>query len=82
MGTYTQYNPTVARMTAATIAAVTVAELHFAMGLSNRAHFEAGEEWMARANQLLVEQFGPDTGAALLARIVALSRYLDAGDGP
>ena len=64
------------------VPAVSVATFAAAFGVCNQAHHQAGDDWALLASERLQEQFGPDTGAALLARIVALSRYLDSENGP
>ena len=64
------------------VPAVPAETLAAAFGLCNVAHHQAGDDWALLAGERLRERFGPDTGAALLARIMALSRYLDSGAGP
>jgi len=64
------------------VPAVAVATLAAAFGICNVAHHQAQDDWALLAGERLQERFGADTGAALLARIVALSRYLDSENGP
>jgi hypothetical protein len=64
------------------VPAVAVETLAAAFGITNQAHHQAPDDWALVASERLAERFGPAIGAVLLARVVALSRYLDSEDGP